>query len=147
MVLSERGLQLIMAFEGFSPTVYICSAGYPTIGYGHAIFNAEEEARFRAAPITKQDAAQLLEEDTTSAVRSVNRLTKVPLTQNQFDALVSFVFNLGAGAYQRSTMRALLNRSEYYLAAQEYPKWSKAGGRIVAGLLRRRKAEQALFLT
>jgi lysozyme len=147
MVLSERGLQLIMAFEGFSPTVYICSAGYPTIGYGHAIFNAEEEARFRAAPITKQDAAKLLEEDTTSAVRSVNRLTKVSLTQNQFDALVSFVFNLGGGAYQRSTLRKAVNRGQFLEAAEEFPKWSRASGRIVQGLVRRRLAERSLFLT
>jgi lysozyme len=131
MVLSENGLKLIKTFEGFSSTVYICSAGYPTIGYGHAIFNKEEEEHFRREGITKEAASSLLEIDAKKAVRSVTNLTSVPLTQNQFDALVSFTFNLGGGAYQRSTLRALLNRQDYSNASLEFPKWSRAQGRVV----------------
>jgi lysozyme len=147
MVLSDNGYKLIMAFEGFSPTVYYCSAGVPTIGYGHAITSAEEEARYRATPLTKQAALSLLQTDTKKAVRSVLTQTHVPLNQNQFDALVDFTFNLGGGAYQRSTLRQLLNRADYTSAANEFPRWCKANGRPVAGLLRRRLVEQKIFLS
>lgn len=100
--ITEAGLNLIKRFEGFSPTIYICPAGYPTIGYGHVVL-AHEQDQF-AAGIMQADATELLRKDVRIAERAVLRLISVPLTAGQFDALVSFTFNLGAGALQRSTL-------------------------------------------
>ena len=85
--------------------------------------------------------------DLEAAEGWVHRLIKTPLTENQFSALTSFTFNVGAGAFQRSTLRMKLNRGEYQNAADEFPKWRIAGGQIVSGLVRHRKAERTLFLT
>ena len=108
---TEEGLDLIKRFEGFSPTIYICPAGYPTIGYGHVVLTHERD-QF-ATGITPAQANELLREDAAIAERAVLRLISVPLTDGQFDALVSFTFNLGAGALQRSTLRRKVNRGEH----------------------------------
>ena len=98
-------------------------------------------------PISEADADALLSRDLEAAEGWVHRLIKTPLTENQFSALTSFTFNVGAGALQRSTLRMKLNRSEYQGAADEFPKWKFANKRILAGLIRRRAAERSLFLT
>ena len=97
-------------------------------------------------PITEAEAEALLIRDLESSEGWVRRLIKTALTENQYSALTSFTFNVGAGALQRSTLRMKLNRGEYQGAADEFPKWRIAGGRILAGLVRRRTAEKALFL-
>lgn len=130
---------MIKRFEGFSPTSYLCPAGYPTIGYGHVVL-AYEKDRF-AAGITPAEATEFLRKDVGIAERAVLRLISVPLTDGQFDALVSFTFNLGAGALQRSTMRRKLNRGEHDSVSAELMKWVWAGGQKLIGLVRRRKAE------
>jgi len=139
---TQTGLGLIKRFEGFSPVVYLDAAGLPTIGYGHLIRAGEDFA----AGVTEAQALDLLANDVQAAERSVLRLINVPLTNNEFDALVSFTFNLGAGALQRSTLRRKLNRDEREAAAEEFLKWVWAGGRRLKGLIRRRDAERALFL-
>ena len=97
--------------------------------------------------ISEAEAETLLVLDLESSEGWVLRLVKEPLSENQFSALTSFTFNVGCGALQRSTLRMKLNRGEYTLgAADEFPKWRRAGGRILAGLVRRRAAERALFL-
>ena len=96
--------------------------------------------------ISETEAEALLLRDLESSEGWISRLIKTTLTENQFSALTSFTFNVGAGALQRSTLRMKLNRSEYQGAVDEFPKWRIAGGRILAGLVRRRAAEQALFL-
>ena len=136
---TEEGLNMIKRFEGFSPTMYICPAGYPTIGYGHVVL-AHEQVQF-AAGITQAEATELLRKDVRIAERAVLRLISVPLTDGQFDALVSFTFNLGAGALQRSTLRRKVNRSEHEGVPAELMKWVWAGGRKLPGLVRRRQAE------
>lgn len=138
------GIKFISKFEGFSPTIYICPAGWKTIGYGHALKKGEEEL-FKE-PITPETALEILRKDVEEAERAVSRLIVSPLHDYQFDALVSFTFNLGSGALQRSTLRSMLNRGEYVDAANEFPKWSYAGGRWLKGLYRRRVAEQQMFL-
>ena len=143
--ITEDGLRLIRRFEGFSATPYICPAGYPTVGYGHVV-KPQEMERF-AAGITEDEANALLQKDVGVAERAVLRLISVPLTDGQFDALVSFTFNLGAGALQRSTLRRKINREEYAEAAPEFLKWVWAGGRKLKGLVRRREAEAALYLS
>ncbi len=142
---TQVALELIKQFEGFLPTVYICPSGYLTIGYGHVV-KPQELKRF-AGGITKEQAEALLRQDVQTAERAVLRLITVPLTDGQFDALVSFTFNLGAGALQRSTLRRKVNRSEHAAVPAEFRKWVWAGGRKLEGLLRRREAESALYAT
>jgi GH24 family phage-related lysozyme (muramidase) len=141
--MSKTGLDVIKRFEGFSPTVYICPAGYPTIGYGHLVKPHERE-RF-ASGITSEQAESLLRQDVQIAERAVLRLITVPLTDGQFDALVSFTFNLGAGALQRSTLRRKVNRWDHAAVPAEFMKWVWAGGRKLEGLVGRREAERIIY--
>ena len=140
--ITQEGLDLIKRFEGFSPTIYICPAGYPTTGYGHVVRDDERE-RFEDG-IDEQEAEVLLQQDVRWAERGVLRLIDVPLTDGQFDALVSFTFNLGTGALQRSTLRRKVNREEHDDVPTEFMRWVWAGGRKLRGLVLRRTAE-ALF--
>jgi lysozyme len=142
--ISETALALVKRFEGFSPTRYVCSGGKLTIGYGHVITKAHIPDFEK--PITEQRASQILMMDMTYAQQAVDRLVKVPLTQNQFDALVSFVFNIGEGAFAASTLLRLLNKGKYDEAAWEFNRWIHAGGKRLEGLIRRRRAERELFL-
>lgn len=141
--ISKDGLDLICRFEGFSPVIYICPAGYPTIGYGHLITEANKEQFLDG--VDEDEALELLRQDVGVAERAVLRLISVPLTQGQFDALVSFTFNLGAGALQRSTLRRKVNREEHDDVSAEFMKWVWAGGRKLKGLVKRRKAEGLLY--
>ena len=140
---TEEGLNLIKRFEGFSPKIYICPAGYPTIGYGHVVL-AHEQDQF-ATGITQAEATELLRKDVRIAERAVLRLISVPLTDGQFDALVSFTFNLGAGALQRSTLRRKVNRGEHEGIPSELMKWVLAAGKRLPGLVRRRQEEGASY--
>ena len=141
--ISKDGLDLICRFEGFSPVIYICPAGYPTIGYGHLITEANKEQFLDG--VDEDEALELLRKDVAVAERAVLRLITVPLTQGQFDALVSFTFNLGSGALQRSTLRQKVNREEHDDVPAEFMKWVWAGGRKLKGLVKRRKAEAAIY--
>lgn len=139
----QAAIDLIKRFEGFSGKVYICPAGYPTVGWGHVVLDGEDYS----AGITREQGEALLRRDLVRFERSVQRMISVPLTDGQYGALVSFTFNLGGGALQRSTLRAKLNRGEYDAAANEFSKWVWAGGRKLRGLILRREAEAALFLS
>ena len=142
--ITQEGLDLIKRFEGFSPTIYICPAGYPTIGYGHMV-REEEQERFEDG-IDEQVAEELLQRDVRWAEQGVLRLINVPLTDGQFDALVSFTFNLGTGALQRSTLRRKVNREEHAQVPREFMQWVWAGGRKLAGLTKRRYEEASLYV-
>ena len=141
--ITKDGIELIQNFEGFSPTVYLDAAGLPTIGYGHLLRAGEAEMFKRG--ITEPIAQALLIKDVLRAEQAVLRLITVPLTNGQFDALVSFTFNLGAGALQRSTLRRKVNREEHGDVPTELMKWVWAGGRKLKGLVRRRAAEASLY--
>lgn len=143
--ITQDGLDLICRFEGFSPIIYLCPAGYPTIGYGHLITEANKEQFLDG--IDELEALDLLKTDVQKAEQSVLRLINVPLTDGQFDALVSFTFNLGGGALQRSTLRRKVNRGEHSAIPAEFMKWIWAGGRKQKGLVRRRKAETTLYFS
>ncbi len=140
---TDAGLTLIKRFERFSATVYVCPAGYPTVGYGHVVLDGESD-RF-AGGIDENEAEDLLRRDAAIAERAVLRLITAPLTDGQFDALVSFVFNVGAGGLQRSTLRRKVNREEHGAVPAEFMKWVWAGGRKLKGLVRRREAEARLY--
>ena len=143
--ITKDGLSLIKRFEGFEPHIYKDAAGYPTIGYGHLL--RAGEAEFFKNGISEAAGEALLIKDVLYAEQAVLRLIKVPLTDGQFDALVSFTFNLGSGALQRSTLRRKINSEEHDEVPQQLMRWIWAGGRKLRGLVRRRKAEAVLYLS
>jgi lysozyme len=138
-----EALELICRFESFSAKIYICPAGYPTIGYGHVVKSHEKE-KF-AGGITEPEAKIILQADVAIAERAVLRLISVPLTDGQFGALVSFTFNLGSGSLQHSTLRRKVNRQEHNEVPEELGKWVWARGRKLSGLIKRRRAEATLY--
>lgn len=137
---SQNGLNLTEQFEGLRLDAYQDQVGVWTIGYGHTGPDVHP-----GLTITEDQANSLLAQDTSSAAAAVNRLVTVALNQDEFDALVDFVFNLGEGALGGSTLLKLLNAGNFAGAAAEFPKWCHAGGQVVPGLVRRRQAEQQLF--
>lgn len=142
--ITDDGIDLIKRFEGFSSSIYICPAGYPTIGYGHVVRD-DEKQRFSEG-INKAEGEELLRQDVRWAERGVLRFIDVPLTDGQFDALVSFTFNLGSGALQRSTLRRKVNREEHGEVPAQFKRWVWAGGRKLNGLIKRRSAEAGLYI-
>jgi len=140
--ITQDGIDLIKRFEGFSSMVYICPAGYPTIGYGHLVRSGESYTE-----ISETEAEELLRKDVELAERAVLRLANVPLTDGQFDALVSFTFNLGSGAFQRSTLRRKVNRQAHAEVPAQLMRWVWAGGRKLNGLAHRRRAEAISYLS
>lgn len=120
--------------------------GYPTIGYGHLLSRVRWEALSKHSAINKDEASALLRADIGKAARSVMRLIKAPLTENQCAALIDFTFNVGAGNLEISTLRRLVNRQEYEAAAEQFSRWVYAAGVKLPGLVRRRAAERAMFL-
>ncbi|WP_342622623.1 lysozyme [Pseudomonas alkylphenolica] len=137
---SQRGLSLIKSFEGLRLLAYRDAVGVWTIGYG-----ATRGVK-AGMSITKEQAERMLINDVQRFEPEVERLVKVPLTSNQWDALVSFTYNLGAANLESSTLLRLLNADDYAGAAEQFPRWNKAGGKVLPGLVRRREAERVLFL-
>jgi lysozyme len=144
--INERGIEIVKSFEGISVKPYLCPANVWTVGYGATRSSTGGPIGLDMEPISETEAEALLIRDLESSEEWVRRLIKTTLTENQYSALTSFTFNVGAGALQRSTLRMKLNRGEYQGAANEFLKWRMAGGRILAELVRRRAAERALFL-
>jgi lysozyme len=139
---SGMGLSLTEQFEGCELTAYQDQVGVWTIGYGHTGPDVTP-----GLSITLDQAQALLAQDVAGASVCVNKVIAVQLTQDEFDALVDFVFNLGAGAFTGSTLVRDLNAGDFTAAAAQFDLWDHAGGAVVAGLLRRRQAEAALFDT
>ncbi|OVE50547.1 lysozyme [Chromobacterium violaceum] len=142
MKTNAAGISLIKQFEGVRLAAYQDLVGVWTIGYGHT--GPDVKA---GMTITQQQADQLLAADLEKFETGVRKAVIVPLNANQFSALVSFSYNLGLGNLRSSTLLRLLNKGDYDGAAAQFPRWNRAGGQAVPGLTRRRKAEQALFLT
>jgi len=145
MKISSCGLDLIRHFEGLYLTAYLCPARVWTIGYGHTGLTHKDGTVKYGRVITESEAVKLLAHDMQKFEERVNRLVKVPLTQDEFDALVSFDFN--TGALHRSTLLKKLNQGDKKGAAAEFAKWTRGGGKVLSGLVRRRKAERHLFET
>ena len=140
MNISEIGIQLIKNFEGCVLKAYKCPAGIWTIGYGHTSGVKEGQT------ITLKQAEDYLLQDIRAYEITVNNLVNVPLNQNQFDALVSFCYNLGPNNLKNSTLIKLLNKKDYLGAAEQFDRWVYAGGKKLSGLVKRRAAEKELFL-
>ncbi len=141
MHLSAAGLQLLKESEGFRSSIYVDVAGFRTIGFGHRLGSDE---RFPNG-ITSAQAEAILAADINSAETAVSRMVKVPLTQGQFDALVDFVFNLGAGRLASSTLLRYLNAGKYDAAAWQLLAWDHAASHEIASLKLRREAEFRLW--
>lgn len=145
MKTSNNGKKIIKAFEGFRARAYLCPAGILTIGYGHTGPDVKSNI-----VISKRQAELVLSMDLDKFESCINSNVETTLSQNQFDALVSFVFNVGCGAFKQSTMLKLLNAGLHDDAAQEFLKWNKARSngllKVSPGLNARRESEKELFL-
>lgn len=142
MNLSDKGKQLIKKYEGCRLKAYKCPRGVWTIGYGHTNNVRPDDV------ITQDEANELFKRDVKIFENTINRLVKAKLNQNQFDALVSFTFNLGYGdkGLAGSTLLRLLNTSDYIGAAKQFELWVYSGDKVLEGLAKRRKEEKELFL-
>jgi len=143
---NKAGVDLVKAFEGLKLSPYLDSVKIPTIGYGTTFYEDGRKVSMQDAAITEERALELLERHLNDFAAKVEAMIKVPVTDNQFAALCAFAYNVGPGALQSSTLLKKLNAKDYSAAADEFEKWNKAGGQVLAGLTRRRQAERALFL-
>ena len=144
MRISENGIEFIRQLEGEKLTAYPDIVGIWTIGVGHTGF-VDVKPVARGMAITKEKSKELLTADLKRFESAVNNAVKVTLTQNQFDALVSLAFNIGEGAFARSTLVNKLNAGDKKGAAEQFLVWKNAGGRVSQGLLNRRQKEKAMF--
>lgn len=152
--LSQEGLDLIKSFEGWESRSYDDGVGYQTIGYGHKLTRREKRTGWIETDygrvnwregITKEQGEEILLLDVKDAEHGVSNHVNVRLKQCEYDALVSWTFNLGSGALNSSTMLERLNNRDYESVPSEMKRWVYAGGNKLAGLVRRRKAEALLF--
>ena len=139
MKLGERGTEILKYFDGCKLTAYQDSVGVWTIGYGHT------KGVYNGMTITQEEAEQMLLTELEEYEGYIENMVTVPLTQNQFDALVVWIYNLGPTNFKNSTLLKELNAGNYNAAGQEITRWNKAGGKVLAGLVKRREAEAELF--
>lgn len=139
--INHAGINLIKSFESLRTYKYICPSGYSTIGYGHVLLPNENLEK-----ITEDEAEELLYKDIILAEQAVLRNIYINLSSNQFAALVSFTFNVGGAALQRSTLRSKINNHEHHYVPSEFMKWIYGGGRKLLGLINRRRKETELYL-
>lgn len=144
MNINQKGLDLIKSFEGLKLNSYKDAVGVWTIGYGHTSM-AGQPAVVPGMTLTKEEAEKLLLKDLLKYEQIVKNLIKVELNDNQYSALVSFVYNLGGGNFEKSTLLKKINNKDFDGAVKEFAKWNKAGGKVLKGLTRRRAEEASLF--
>jgi lysozyme len=143
--LTPAALNLIETFEGCVLHPYRDSTGLPTIGIGTIHYPNGAPVTMADPPITHDQAVEYLQSHLSKNCDEVSQLVTICINDNQFGALVSFVYNLGSGALSSSTLLRKVNSGDFEGAAEEFIKWNHAGGVVSAGLTRRRQAEQALF--
>ena len=154
MKVNSDGIEIIKKWEGCAdgdPSTplldpYICPAGVATIGYGSTWTSEGNRVSMSDEAITHEMASELLAEEVERVEQQLTRLISVSVTENQFSALGSFVYNVGSGNFQSSTLRSRLNRGDYVGASEEFWKWRRGGGVILPGLVARRAEEKELFL-
>jgi lysozyme len=143
MKTSAKGIKLIKEWEGFSAVIYKCPAGKNTIGYGHVVRRGETFVQ----PMTKKQATDLLRIDLVEREDKLCKLLKVLLNQNQFDALISFAYNVGLSAFKSSTLLKKINQNDHSAACDEFGRWVNIKGVRSEGLVRRRRSESLLYAT
>jgi|TARA_R110000823_G_scaffold11710_1_gene39528 lysozyme len=142
---NDEGIAIIKRYEGCSLKCYLDPIGIPTIGYGSIWGLDHSRLDSSHRDITEDEAQHLLKRELHKTENSVARMVKSSLTQNQFSALCCLVYNVGSGRFRSSTIRMKINRKDFIGAANEFWKWRRAGGKILKGLVRRRKDEEILF--
>uniref|UniRef100_A0A6C0JTK5 Glycoside hydrolase n=1 Tax=viral metagenome TaxID=1070528 RepID=A0A6C0JTK5_9ZZZZ len=154
MRISERGLKLLSDWEGLRNEVYLDVAKFPTIGIGHLLTKDELSSNKilidginvdYSFGLTNIQIERLLVKDLMKIEEKINKLITVDISQNQYDAIVIFVFNIGIGAFERSTFLKLLNNKKFDQLPNQFRRWNKSGGQIISGLIHRRENEIKLF--
>ncbi|OCZ10338.1 lysozyme [Acinetobacter pittii] len=145
MTTSDVGVNLISGFEDTRFKAYDDGVGVWTIGTGTTVYPNGVKVK-QGDTCTPEQAKAYFKHDLAKFEKTVNESVTVPLTQNQFDALVSLTYNIGSGAFNNSTLLKKLNKGDYQGAADQFLVWNKADGKVMKGLVRRREAERALFL-
>jgi lysozyme len=147
MKASQSCIDLIKQFEGFSSAPYLCPAGKATLGFGSTFYEDGTPVTMQDAPITEERAKDIVYTVLYKQFEpALNNAITVPVTQNQFDALLDWTYNVGVGNMKTSTLIRKLNQKDYEGAADQLLMWNKAAGKELAGLTKRRQAERALFL-
>jgi lysozyme len=148
MKLDENGYKLIQGFEGLSLVPYLCSAKVATIAYGSTFYPSGKKVTMQDQPISLATAKWMLKETADKFAADVDKLIKSKITQNQFNVLVSFAFNLGISALSRSTLLKKVNANPNDVTiTNEFLKWNKAGGKVINGLTKRRTTEAKIYFT
>lgn len=148
MILDNKGYLLITKFEGLSLKPYLCSAKIPTIGYGNTYYPDGKRVTLLDKEITKQQAFDMFKELANRFAKRVDELVTSNLNQNQFNALVSFAYNVGTGNFASSTLLKKVNRNPNDLTIKdEFLRWNKAGGKVINGLTNRRNEEADLYFS
>ena len=145
MSTSQNGINLISSFEGCELKAYLCPAKVWTIGFGTTVYPNGVKVK-KGDSCTLDQAKQFKAHDLKRFEKTVDDLVQVPLTQNQFDSLVSITYNIGPGAFETSTLLKKLNTGDYQGAADQFTVWNKGGGKVLQGLVNRRAKEKEVFL-
>lgn len=145
MNVSQKGIDLIKEFEGFSASPYPDVIGVNTIGFGTTKYPNGHAVKLSDPKIDVAQAQIYLQNDLKRFIDDLNKLVKVEVAQQQFDALLSLIYNIGTTNFSNSTLLKKLNNKDFVGASNEFPKWNKAGGKVVQGLVNRRKREMDLF--
>jgi lysozyme len=146
--IGKKGVDLIKSFEGFSAKPYLCPAGVPTIGYGSTFYEDKSKVKMLDKPISKERAETLLKNTLIDFEKYVDSYCIDTLSQNQFDAVTSFCYNLGPTNLKSSTLLKKINANKDDVTIkQEFLKWNKASGKQLKGLTKRREAEATLYFT
>ena len=141
-----EAIRLICRWEGFRPEPYLCAAQVPTIGYGTTVYPDGSKVSMQDPEITEAQAKQFLKAHIAKNIEpTLTREVGDIVNQNQYDALVSFIYNVGMANFRKSTLLTHLKARDFRRAAEEFPRWTKAGGKVLAGLIARRKDERELF--
>ena len=145
-MVSKNGLNIIKKYEGFRNHPYLCAAGIPTIGYGNSYYLDGRKVKLTDEPITIKDAEKLLKSILNEFEKGINKVVNVRLNQNQFDAVVSFTYNVGIGAFISSTLLRKINiNPNDESISHEFKKWNKVNGIVMKGLKKRRNEESYLY--
>lgn len=146
MKINKEGIELIKEWESFSSKPYPCAGSVPTIGFGNTYYEDGTSVRLSDPPISIERAELLLNFTLRKFEQDVEKLIKVPVSVNQFSAIVSFAYNVGVGNLKKSTLLKKLNQNDFIGASNEFSKWVNSGGKKLNGLVKRREAEKELFL-